>query len=299
MKLVFLFLMIFSSQAALIDKVVAVFNDKVITKSEIDRAFTNYSSRRVVSPVVYQNQKYTWEELVDVEININTIRAYLTSNNYNVTDDQVEKTIESFLSQRRSNKKELVTTLNQQGITFDEYFELIRASREFNILMNVAVEPLISITEQQIKNEFFRRNADNNTLAVQYYLVMYQISKEQFKSVSGDRLIEGLKKYRNTGIMPKELAMVDEINMGEVSEDDLVRNVSTLLKKTDEGEFSQPVELGGNYVTYFIRKKDLVEAEFFKKRKNQIRALIYEKEAKKVLSIWLSREREKHYIKKY
>lgn len=297
MKYILLCILITSAQGALLDKIYGVFNEEVITKSEIDRALSNFKSRAVIAPVIYDKQKYTPKQMLNQDINIRTIRTHLATIGIVVDDEQVERTIESFLSSRSSTRRELEDTLEQQGLTYNEYFELIRISREFNALMKYVVEPLVSISEQQIKNEFFRRNAENQTLTIQYNLIVYQVPERVFKKIGKEKFISGLRNYQNTGILAPEVKETQEIDLGKVSEDDLAKEVIRILKRTDEGEFSSPIQDAKLVRTYFIRKKDLTETSIYLRSKNALRGAIFEKEARRVLGVWLDTERQKHFVK--
>ncbi len=294
-----IFLFSLNLQAALLNKITAIFDDEVITHSEIVRAQKNHRSRSVIAPVIYEKEKYNYAELVDIELNAKAIRSHLSEIGLVIDDDQVEKTIQSFLSSRRSNRRELEETLAQQGLTFEEYFELIRWSREFNGLMKYVIEPLVSISEQQIKNEFFRLNADNKTLTIQYNLILYRIPVKTYRKVGESAFINGLKNYQNTGVLPVEVKETEEIDLGKVSEDDLAKGIIETLKRTDEGDFSTPGEDGEFATTYFIRKKNLTETAIYQRSKNAIRGKLFEREARRVLEVWVASEKQKHFIKKF
>lgn len=282
--------------SALLDKIAVVYDEEVIMKSEIDRALKNFRSRAVIAPVIYNKNKYNFDEMIQLELNTRTIRTHLSEIGLVIDDEQVERTIESFLSARRSNRRELEETLKQQGLTFAEYFELVRISREFNGAMKYVVEPLVSVSEQQIKNEFFRQNTDNQTLTIEYNLILYRFPTSKYNKVGADKFLNGLKNYQNTGVLPQEIKDAQEIDLGKVSEDDLAKDVVNILKRTDEGDFSTPTKSDDFVTTYFIRKKDLTETALYQRRKGAIRAMLFEREARRVLQVWLAAERQKHFI---
>lgn len=67
------FLTLSNANARLLDKMVAVFNDKVITLSQLKRVNQNLAARRNISPGVYTKIKYN-----DAEISKIIIRRYMT-----------------------------------------------------------------------------------------------------------------------------------------------------------------------------------------------------------------------------
>jgi len=62
----------------LLDKLVAVINTKVISLSEINRVEQTLSARREVSPMIYNKDKYSQKELIDI-----LIRAYIIRDKIN------------------------------------------------------------------------------------------------------------------------------------------------------------------------------------------------------------------------
>ena len=141
--------------AKLLDRIVAVFNDQVITLSEIEHIQSNLKSRRDITKELYPKSKYSVQKIIDKEIDIKTIRFHLNETGYIVSDDQIETMISRIESKFNMTRSQLEAELARGNINFQEYFELLRASREYNILLSVVIEPLVTITEQQIKNRFF------------------------------------------------------------------------------------------------------------------------------------------------
>ena len=51
--------------------------------------------------------------------------------------------------------------LKSNDLTFNEYFEVIRETIEFNIFNGRVIQPLITITDQEVKNLFYKQNKSN------------------------------------------------------------------------------------------------------------------------------------------
>ena len=147
-----------AAYAKLLDRIVVAFNEQIITLSEVNRIRSNLRARSGIAKGVYPKQSYTLSEILDKEIDIRTIRAHLHGIGYFVNDDQVETMINQVENKFGITRQHLQNELAVKNISFQEYFELLRASREYNILLSVIIEPLVTITEQRIKNRFFNDN---------------------------------------------------------------------------------------------------------------------------------------------
>ncbi len=283
--------------AKILDKIAAVFNNKIITLSMVQRINTNLKARRSISPQIYKKSKYKQNELVDLIIHTYLIRERLTSMGYTVNDEQVEERIKALEQQLRINRKELLNFLKNNHFSYNEYFDLIRETIEYNIFHSKIIAPLISITEQQIKNTFYRSANSNKTLTFKYNLIDFSISSKKIKSNAVKQLPQILTKYQASGIIPERYKSIDTNVIGDVAEEGLTNQLRAILKRTDEGSFSKPILLGNSYHVFYLRKKDLAESSIYLKAKAQIKNKLFVKISQDLIKTWYKRESNNHYIK--
>jgi peptidyl-prolyl cis-trans isomerase SurA len=284
------------AQAKLVDKVVAIFNSKVLTLSQIERILTNLPARKNVSPQIYNKEKMSDKDIVNLIIRNNMIREKLVAIGYNVTDEQVEEQIKSTEKRLGLGRPELLKFLSTNNLTFDEYFEIIRETIEFNIFSSRVIAPLISVTEQQIKNTYYNRYLGNKTVSFKYGLTDYSIPG----NLSGEdsKLFkESIAKYHTSGIIPDSLRTIETNQLENLSEDGLTPELIKELKVTDEGAFTKVVDLNGTKHIFFVKKKDLMESEQYIQSKERIRNELFEESAKNITNVWFDRESPKHFIK--
>lgn len=292
----FLITLSLTAQARLLDKMVAVFNDNVITLSQLKRVHQNLAARRNISPGVYTKAKYNDAEVAQLIINRHLIRDKLAEVGYIINDDQVESQIKSTEKRLRLNRKALLQFLKTNNMTFDEYFEIIRETIEYNIFYSRVIRPLISITEQEIKNYYYKKNIKNKTIAFRYNLIDFSMDNSKMTSRMRKTYRNMLRKFQNNGVLPSKYQSLQTNELGDITEEGLTSSLKSLLKKTEEGSFSQPIKMGDQYHVFFIKKKDLVASSSYKKARLQIREQLFKNTSKKVTSLWFKRERNKHYI---
>lgn len=283
-------------QAKLLDKVVAIFNSKIITLSQINRIQTNVAARKNVSPQIYSKDKYTAEELTEILINANLIREKISTIGYTVSDEQVEDQIKSTEKRLGLGRKELLNFLQNNNLSFDEYFEIIRETIELNIFSSRVIAPMISITEQQIKNTYYNKYLGNKTVSFKYHLVDYAV-QGQLSSEDTKELKESIARYHASGIIPEKFKTVETNQLENLSEDGLTTDLIKTLKTTDEGAFTKPIFLNGQTHIFYLKKKDLVESEQFQQSKEKIRQELFEQAAIHMTNMWFKRESSKHFIK--
>ncbi|MBT3585301.1 MAG: hypothetical protein HN509_10360 [Halobacteriovoraceae bacterium] len=293
-----LFSISFNLKARLLDKIFAVIDDKVITMSQVRRMKTNLPARRSISPLIYKKKNYKNSQMISLMVQRLLIRDRLSEMGYTIGDDQVEAQIKSTETKLGLNRKALLEFLRSNSTTFDEYFEMIRESIEFNIFNERVIRPLISITEQEIKNTFFKENFKKNTrMNFRYTLVDFSINKKFMKKGMKNRFTRILKSFQVNGTLPEAYSSMNTNTLGDITEDGLSSQLKNLLKKTSEGSFTLPTLLGNDYHVFFVKKKDLVESTAYRKSKGRIRRDLYIQSAGKISSLWYQREEGKHYIK--
>ena len=287
----------FNVNAVLLDKIVAVVDSQPILLSQIKRVSTNLDARRNISPQIFSRKNLEFKDLVKIKINEYLLRDKLTEMGYVISDDQVEAQVKATEDRLGLNRQALLNFLKGNNFSFDEYFELIRTSIEYNLFLSRIIQPLISITEQDVKNAYYKKYSDQRRLSFKYELVDFSMDRSDFKKGMLRQFKSVLTSFQQTGILPNEFSNVTTNVLGEIREGGLTSKLKNLLKSTEEGKFSEPILLGNQYHVFYIKSKDLVESDDFLNRKNQIRAEIFQSQMESVSKSWFQSEADKHYIK--
>jgi peptidyl-prolyl cis-trans isomerase SurA len=286
------------AQETLLDKIAGVINTRVISLSEISRASDTIEARKEISPVIYYETKYDQKRLLDIIIRSSIVRDKINAQGYIINDDAVESRIKMTEERLGLKRSDLLSFLETKNLTYEEYFEIIRETMEYNIFASRIIAPLISVTEQEIKNEYYRRNATNNALSFKYNLVDFFISEDKLIEKDENKFFEVLRDYQLTGKLPHEYSSLETNTLENLNEDFLPKELASVLKNTAEGAFSKAVNLKGYMHAFYVQKKDLVESEDFQRFKEQIQQDIFTSKGGAVTNNWFDREYSNYYIKK-
>jgi peptidyl-prolyl cis-trans isomerase SurA len=281
----------------LLDKLVAVVNTRVVSLSEIKRIEDTLLARKEVSPMIYSEKKYAPKQLLDIIIKSYIIRDKINGQGYVINDDAVESRIKMTEERLGLRRADLLTFLKTKNLTFEEYFEIIRETMEYNVFASKIIAPLISVTEQEIKNEYYRRNSSNKTLSFKYNLVDFYIKESLLIDKDQEKFLTILKDYQLTGKLPEEYRDLETNNLENLNEDALSKDLASTLKTTGEGSFSKASVINGYMHIFYVQKKDLVESQEFSKIKEQIQNDIFMDKGKSVTQNWFDREFSNYYIK--
>ncbi|MBF0311929.1 MAG: hypothetical protein HQK50_16675 [Oligoflexia bacterium] len=284
------------AEAKLLDKIMAVFDDKIITLSEVNQIKSNATIRKQIAPQIYYFNDFSPQEVVASITQTLLIRGALGDSGIIISDNHVESEIKSTEKRLQLDRESLLTLLHNSNTSFEEYFEITRAAIEYDAFKSIILTPLISITEQNIKNTFYKQYSSKQTLSFRYDLIAYSIEKSKLNSNQANNLKDAVSQYQKNGLLPEELRDLSVTDLGNISEDGLTPEMVALLKNSDEGSISDPIVVHGQYQLFFIKSKNLVESDIYLKNKERIERELFEKEAQQVLIAWLEREKQKHFI---
>lgn len=299
MKFVVFFTLFFTSiiHAKLLDKIVAVVDDNVVTKSQIDRIQKTVLPRRNILPSVFNKNEFSQDEIINLVVQRYLIRAHLADVGYIISDDQVESRIKETEKAMGISRQEILAFLESNGMTFDEYFELVRESDETNLFNVKIIRPLISITEQEIKNAFYNKYAKKESLTLKFDLVDFYFPGKSLSAAEKKALPGIMQKYQTTGNIPDKFKNFETNVLGQVTEEGLNKNLRNLLIKTDEGKFSKPIQINGDYHVFFVKNRDLIESDLYNKKKNEMNQFLYLQKSQNIKDVWFEKERAKHFVK--
>ena len=286
-----------NAEAKLLDKISAIVDDNIITMSQVNRIVNNLAIKRNVAPMIYDKASYTASEILQISINKYLIRAKLAEIGYTITDDQVEAQIKQNQDRLGVDRRSLMGFLKQQGTSFDEYFEALREAIEYSYFVNRVISPMISISEQDVKNTYYKNNIKDSRMNFKYTLIDYGISLDDIGKPVKGQMEEVVKQYRINGVLPEAYSTLTVNNLDDITEEGITSEFRNLLKSTDEGGLTTPIVINNKYHVFYLAKKDLVETEAFASQKDKIKDQLFEKSVKAEIAVWFERERNKHYIK--
>jgi peptidyl-prolyl cis-trans isomerase SurA len=291
-----LLVLAFNANAKLLDKIAGVINDKVYSLSELKRIQSTVKARKEIAPFIYTKKKYSVNDILKLQHRIFIVKDKLSEQGFVVSDDSVEARIKDTEKRLGLSRNDLLDFLSSKRISFNEYFELIREATEYNIFNRRIISPLVNITDQEIKNHYYKMNKSNKALSFKYQIVDFYLPESKVLKQDRKRLSYILEEYQKTGNLPSIYKDIETSNLGNVSDDDLPKELSNILKKTDEGSFSRPYMKNNLIHLFFVKKKDLSASQDFISKKSMIYNEIYMERSKSITANWFSREGLNYFV---
>lgn len=297
MKIILIALILsLNTQAKLIDKVAGVVNDRVFTLSEVNRIKNTISVRKEIAPFIYTEKKYSQKDILRLTQNSYIIRNKLEELGFIISDDQVEDRINETQKQLRLTRDQLLLFLDSKGVTFNEYFEILREAMEYNIFNRRIIAPLVTITDQELKMEYYKNSSSKQSISYTYEVVDYSLPKNKIQTSDVNKLPSILNNYRSNGNLPEIYKDIEMDNLGNLRGEDLPSNIKNILSKTQAKNFSKPVLIDNTYHVFYLVNKNIVDSKDFLRAKGTIYNRLFLQRSIKLSKNWFARESLNYYI---
>ncbi|MDY6820310.1 MAG: SurA N-terminal domain-containing protein [Deferribacterota bacterium] len=295
---IFLLLAIFKGvEAKIIDEIVAVVGDKAITRYEVESF--NPAQLKEIASLKDENKKIPlkkkyYDEVVEFLVDQYVIEIAAKKEGIEVTDQEVEKAVESVAKQNNITAEQLEEILAKQNIPMSQYKwqlkqQLLRARIGDKIL-----EPLMVVTEEDIKN-YLDTHRDEYKLKDRYELRAIVVSnKEKFGKVMD--YISKTGNFAEAAIeYSEDITAKKGGYLGWVNRDELAKNIKEKIKDQNVGDIFS-VNDNNIYRIFLIESYKSAGAIDEDTRKNIVDKIREEKYSE-IFDKWLERQKENIFVK--
>lgn len=156
----------------LLDRVVAVVNDEVITWSELYRSMETDAMPEVRKlsederkKVFRENETVFLENLINVKLQLQEAR----NTGIRVTDAELKDAIDGIKNKYGMSEEKFMESLKAEGFTIDEYKKRLREQIMLSKIVNQQVRNKVLVNDQDI-DAFIRDNSDFKASTERYHL---------------------------------------------------------------------------------------------------------------------------------
>jgi hypothetical protein len=282
----------------LIDKIALVVNDQSFALSDFANVQKNYSARSEVAPIVYLPTKNNINGLTQIFIQTYIIRQKLKDIGYAISDDIIDERIRYIEKAQGLSRNELNSFLKSKSLDFNTYFQLIKESIELTQYLQKIIYPTIDISDLEIKNFFLKNFPSYDQKSIKYDLIAISIPPSVEASFSLKEIISHVKAYRDGIPLPEKLKDIESYKMEKIDESGLTKNIASVLKKTEIGQFTELVKVQKKSTLFFVENKEFSNSNVFETEKEKIRMQLAFEKAQLVLDDWINSEVKNYYVSK-
>lgn len=294
-----------------LDKIVAIVNDDVITSSEYEQAFSitklQMSQAQMQIPNESDMKKQVMEQLINKKLQLQIAKQA----GVQVSDEELNKAIEQVAESNNVSVSELLTHVNQGGMTTDDYRNEVRDQLTLQKLQQQEFSGKIQpVTAQEVAN--FMRSKQWQTMSVnsqekEYHLedILVPISD----APSADEITEA--KQRAEGILQKlqqgqdiqtikqaEMGVTKPIEGGDLGWHklgDMPSAFTETVAQMQEKEVAGPLQTSNGFHLIHLVELRAVTGKTSPNRE-QAEQFLLQRKIDEALKIWMSKMRSQAYI---
>lgn len=305
-----------SARAEIIDRVVAIVNDTVITLSELTAEGEPLFKRiREQAPPAEREdylQKASEDTLTQL-INARLIQERAAEFGLKVEEDEVDKTISNIIRQNNRTREEFLKDLEKIGTSEQAHRETIRRQILESRVVNMEVRSKIVISDQQVQSyyntEYVKQDAPDGFTILQIGLVWGPEARSAATKKDALELAAHILEQASQGADFKELAR-EYSDMpsakhggaiGSFAREELapfMREAILSLKPGGVSEIIDSEDAIQIFKLLSIKEGDMVSQAPYDSVKEDIRKIIYKREMDENFTTWTEQLREKAYIKR-
>ena len=301
-----------SNSAELVDRIIAIVNDKIITLSELNLALKPYLARIKSMGRTPEDERqflYTVREKVLNDL-INDKLTYLEAKHYKVTitDDEIDKTIERIKEANYHTDEDFREILEKEGLTIEEYRRDLKEQMLRSRVVDYEVRSKVVITKEDIMT-YYEANQEKYTGEKKYHLrnILMRPSSfggEETRQKLLDKtqyILEQLKEGESFSDLARLYSQSpfagEGGDLGFFKLDDLAPKIQDALKGLGAGEWTGVLDTDQGLQLFYIEDIEDTPSKSLEEVSQEIEKTLYSERVDKRFKIWLESMRAKSHIK--
>ncbi len=308
--------------AHLVDRVVAVVNDDVITMSEVDNEGLGYFKKindQAPPSQVEDALTRAREEVLNTLIDKKLIAQEAKKLKVAVSDTELQAAADHLLLNNKITKEILLDQLAQMGMTYDSYLGTLRNQILQSKLVNYEIRSRIIITDDMIL-DYYDTNYTKHISEGGYYLMQMgftwgkpgsdsSVAAQYADKMDAEKRAERVhslvldgQSFRNLAQKFSDLpSAADGGDLGVFQKEDMAPYMQDAVLNLKPGGVSDIIETPSGYQFFKLLSSSdgqIVVQASFASVKEKIRNKLYDQKLKESFAEWVKNIKERAYIKR-
>ena len=302
---------VFHARSEIIERIVAVVNDEIITLTDMEKFLARLKSAGLNDDLLIPDDQTRKAVLGDRELLLQkmieekVIDSEVKKENLAVPIERVEQEIRSIAKRNNVSREELKAALQERGIGFSQYQDFIKTGLERQALIEKAVTSKIKISEDDVLAVYSSHHKDAANQAYEYTLAhIYFLSQRGGAEGARARAEDVYKKLKDGSAFEKLASEYSEDPafetggiLGVFKTGELNADLEKDIQSLNAGQYTAVVPTRGGYHVVKVNKKHLITDPRTEKEREEIRADLYTKAYKKQFQSWLSQLRQEAFVR--
>jgi len=301
-----------SQGAEIVDRIVAVVNDDIITLFELNQSIKPYEDKihalgyteEKERRMVFKVREGVLSQLIDRKIEDQQIKR----SNIKISEEQIDQTIERIKEKNFFTDEDLRLALAKDGLTMEAYRNKIKEEILGTRLINLEVKSKIVITEEDIA-AYYEKHLDTYGGKQKYHLRNILIRIPSFADENKkleirakiDEILKELKAGQSFETMAKNYSgsstAAEGGDLGLFELESLSPQLQKTIKKMKSGEFTPVLETDQGYQIFFLQEILKTPGKSLEDVSSEIQRILFEENADKKYQEWIEGLRKQSVIK--
>lgn len=289
-----------NAKEILLDRIVGVVNDDIITLSDVKDFEKSLNSKRAkLTAEDYQKLAGSQKAVLDKIIESKIILQYIKDNGMQSDKEELDSIIKRRMKSVGMSYKDLEKELRDAGQTVDDLRNELEVEQGKAKIFDRDIKRKITVSEQDYANFFqkeFKQDININEYKISHILLKDQklaekVYQEAKKGASFDQLAYKYSEDAGTKNSGGDLDYVKS--------DSLLPEMQKAVENMSPGDIKGPIK---TKLGYHIIKLDSFRTQKnpeYIKNKDLIERALVEKDFLRQLSLWLDEKKEEYYVRTY
>lgn len=294
------------SYAEVVDKIVVIVNDEVITEGEVDR---------ILAPIYMQYKKqYADEELaIKLDEGRRNVLQKLIQNKLllseakrreiKVEDGELKKRVEE-VKKRFPSEEGFQRALAEENITLSEFEKRHKERIMMDKLIEMEIRGRISVSPSEAMDYYeSHKNQFEEPKKVKLKSILVKITKERPEEEAlklAKEILARLEEGASFGLLAEKYSdgpyAESGGEMGWVKEGDLMNEVNELVFALKENEVSGILKTSMGFHIFMVEEKMPSRAKDFNEARAEVEQILFDEKIEKHLGQWIEKLKKDAYI---
>jgi peptidyl-prolyl cis-trans isomerase SurA len=302
-----------AAEAAVVDRIVAVVNEDVVTLYDIEsllRPLVQNLKAQRLSPereqqAMAQLRSEMLANLIDTKLTEQEVKRY----NIAITDEEIDNYIRQIKQRRSTTDEQMRGILAEQGMTLEDYRKEVKLQLQRTKLVNREVRSKVVVTEAEIKS-YYEKNKAKYGSGTQYHLwnlfvrLPAQASEDQ-RAVAQKLLEEVEAELRRGRSFPEIVRSAAErssdllqgSDLGLFRIEELTPRLREVVQDLTSGQHSPIVETDFGYQILFVQEIRQTMSRPMAEVEAEIQDILFRERVDDRFASWLADLRKRSHIK--
>lgn len=298
----------FSLKAEVVDKIVAIVNDEILTQQDIENYKKKLQKGKFIDDLIVSDKNKLLKDrnaLVDHMINEKIIDSEVKRQDLSVTIEKVDQEIKKIAAGNRMTTAQLTQELKKEGISFSEYQHFIKQRLERQALIQKTISSKIKITDDEIQNYYMNNFKGSSVTSYEYSLahILFLPKGGDVKAAQkrGEAVLARLKNGESFETLAAQNSEDPNFSnggfLGNFKSGEFLKELENAVVNLAPGATSNLVATKFGYHIVKLLSKKIVKDPVFESKKKDIQNILYEKAFAQQFKFWIEERKQSSFIK--